>query len=116
MYYSTNRCKCQRLIAKRKEDIGSSREHPKSRGSHPPQIATKKDIPKVCLFLWLGRSDSNTRMTESESVALPLGDAPIWKLAFHLLALFYQKFHNLASVLRAFFKFLQKKFFKRYFQ
>ena len=26
---------------------------------------------------WLGRSDLNTRMTESESVALPLGDAPI---------------------------------------
>ena len=25
---------------------------------------------------WLGRSDSNTRMTESESVALPLGDTP----------------------------------------
>ena len=29
------------------------------------------------LFIWLGISDSNTRMTESESVALPLGDAPI---------------------------------------
>ena len=26
---------------------------------------------------WLGRLDSNQRMTESESVALPLGDTPI---------------------------------------
>jgi hypothetical protein len=25
---------------------------------------------------WLGREDSNLRMTESKSVALPLGDAP----------------------------------------
>ena len=25
---------------------------------------------------WLGQQDSNLRMTESESVALPLGDAP----------------------------------------
>ena len=30
--------------------------------------------------IWLGRSDLNTRMTESESVALPLGDAPIFNL------------------------------------
>ena len=27
---------------------------------------------------WLGISDSNTRMTESESVALPLGESPLW--------------------------------------
>ena len=26
--------------------------------------------------IWLGREDSNLRMTESKSVALPLGDAP----------------------------------------
>ena len=28
---------------------------------------------------WLGISDSNTRMTESESVALPLGESPIYQ-------------------------------------
>ena len=39
---------------------------------------------------WLGRSDSNTRMTESESVALPLGDAP-------MRILFYQIAINLSS-------------------
>ena len=28
---------------------------------------------------WLGRLDSNQRMRESKSLALPLGDAPMWK-------------------------------------
>ena len=28
-------------------------------------------------FVWLGWRDLNSRMTESESVALPLGDTPI---------------------------------------
>ncbi len=28
-------------------------------------------------FCWQGQKDLNLRMTESESVALPLGDAPI---------------------------------------
>ena len=28
---------------------------------------------------WLGRLDSNQRVRESKSLALPLGDAPIWK-------------------------------------
>jgi hypothetical protein len=31
---------------------------------------------RVAKELWLGREDSNLRMTESKSVALPLGDAP----------------------------------------
>ena len=52
--------------------------------------AQKKAYPMVCLFLWLGRSDSNTRMTESESVALPLGDAPMY---------FVGRFHNLTCVI-----------------
>ena len=29
--------------------------------------------------VWLGRLDSNQRMRESKSLALPLGDAPMWK-------------------------------------
>ena len=29
---------------------------------------------------WLGREDSNLRMVESKSTALPLGDAPIGRL------------------------------------
>ena len=32
---------------------------------------------------WLGRLDSNQRITESKSVALPLGDAPITKGFYH---------------------------------
>ena len=31
---------------------------------------------------WLGEQDSNLRMTESESVALPLGDTPTSYLLF----------------------------------
>ena len=34
-------------------------------------------VYSLCKQNWLGRQDSNLRMTESESVALPLGDAPI---------------------------------------
>ena len=30
-------------------------------------------------IVWLGRLDSNQRMRESKSLALPLGDAPLWK-------------------------------------
>ena len=30
-------------------------------------------------IVWLGRLDSNQRMRESKSLALPLGDAPMWK-------------------------------------
>ena len=37
-----------------------------------------KKTPKGAeIFKWLGRLDSNQRITESKSVALPLGDAPI---------------------------------------
>ncbi len=38
--------------------------------------STKKH-PLGCFF-WLGRRDSNPRVTESKSVALPLGDGPIY--------------------------------------
>ena len=31
------------------------------------------------MWEWQGLMDSNHRMTESESVALPLGEAPIWQ-------------------------------------
>ena len=44
-------------------------------------LATKKrrrrTSRKLVLPLWLGWRDLNSRMTESESVALPLGDTPI---------------------------------------
>lgn len=45
-----------------------------------PQILykTKKQPDKSRIaFFWLGWRDLNSRMTESESVALPLGDTPI---------------------------------------
>ena len=45
---------------------------------------------------WLGRSDSNTRMTESESVALPLGDAPMIDYSTIIIAFIKKnkRFHN----------------------
>ena len=43
-----------------------------------------RDKSFIAGFRWLGRQDSNLRMTESESVALPLGDAPVlgWVMGF----------------------------------
>ena len=38
-----------------------------------------KEIESSLCF-WLGWRDSNPRMTESKSVALPLGDSPIYLL------------------------------------
>ena len=55
----------------------SSHEHPIMR-TFLRSVASKNTAHKnSVLYFWLGRSDSNTRMTASESVALPLGDAPI---------------------------------------
>ena len=56
---------------------------------------TKKKTGPVMVpvFSWLGISDSNTRMTESESVALPLGESPrngLWR-AFTLHLHYFSK-------------------------
>ena len=51
------------------------------------------------VYIWLGRSDSNTRMTESESVALPLGDAPICE---NLRSFYLRYFIKLFLILQAF--------------
>ena len=40
---------------------------------------TEKSQVEIRLgFFWLGMRDLNSRMTESESVALPLGESPIF--------------------------------------
>jgi hypothetical protein len=40
-------------------------------------VSAATDLMRSCdTGRWLGREDSNLRMTESKSVALPLGDAP----------------------------------------
>ena len=41
----------------------------------------QSDCMKVSVHNWLGRQGSNLGMTESKSVALPLGDAPIMQCA-----------------------------------
>ncbi len=50
------------------------------RGTDPFQAALGFDRPSrksVSIIAWLGREDSNLRMAESKSAALPLGYAPI---------------------------------------
>ena len=47
--------------------------------------ANKKSRPNGRIFYWLGRLDSNQRMAESESAALPLGDAPTLRAILTLL-------------------------------
>ena len=39
--------------------------------------ASRKGTPSACLFCWLGWPDSNRRVPESKSGALPLGDIPM---------------------------------------
>ena len=44
------------------------------------KIAPAKAFPEsiqMVMRFWLGREDSNLRMAESKSAALPLGDAPM---------------------------------------
>ena len=40
----------------------------------------EKELEMSLRSIWLGRRDSNPRMTEPKSVALPLGDAPSTKV------------------------------------
>ena len=42
---------------------------------------TKKQTAAAICFFSLGYKDSNLEMTESESVALPFGDTPLWNFA-----------------------------------
>ena len=42
----------------------------------------KKSLFLATYLFWLGWLDSNQRMTVSKTVALPLGDSPIWFLDF----------------------------------
>ena len=58
------------------------------------------------VYNWLGRSDSNTRMTESESVALPLGESP--KSFVFYLRYFIKLFHFWQAFLRPFYNFFEK--------
>ena len=90
----------------------SSHEHPIRRAVLPfASSARKKAYSKVCLFSWLGRSDSNTRMTESESVALPLGDAPICGKSFPFTCVILSKIPAFGKRFRA----LLESFFKKAF-
>ena len=46
-------------------------------GSHYRQPSQQKSHPEGWLFCWLGWPDSDRRVRESKSRALPLGDSPL---------------------------------------
>ena len=41
------------------------------------KISLRVETAKNSVFRWMGRQDSNLRMTEPKSVGLPLADAPV---------------------------------------
>ncbi len=45
-------------------------------------MPNEEGVLKDALFIWQGRLDSNQRVTDPETVALPLGHTPIKNIAF----------------------------------
>ena len=84
--------------------LSSPSPPPEGLASCPSPRRTKNTTLFGWCFSWLGRSDSNTRMTESESVALPLGDAPMY---LHLPCYFIKLLCFLQAILPTFRKFFQ---------
>ena len=64
---------------------------------------------RFCLLFWLGWLDLNQRMTESESVALPLGDTPI----ICLLNYYIKQIRKLQAFLSVFLFFPLRGFLKK---
>ena len=58
----------------------TNKKAPDNRGNNE-----EKELEMLLRSIWLGRQDSNLRMTGSKPVALPLGDAP------SLILIFYQE-------------------------
>ena len=61
---------------------------------HPSQ---KQGQPEGCPCFWLGWPDSDRRMPESKSGALPLGYTPIFKSTFVIIAYFLKCVKNFFS-------------------
>ena len=57
-----------------------------------PLRPNKKALLSQGFFVWLGQRDLNPRMKESESVALPLGDAPMINIKIISQRLFFVKY------------------------
>ena len=75
-------CKLLRSVAKNLPQATFSAAHLRGVAlvQIPPlslDVKPKSGRSKPTAFCWLGWRDLNPRMTESESVALPLGDTPI---------------------------------------
>ena len=80
-------------------------------------LAQKKEKPQqICqnFSFWLGRSDSNTRMTESESVALPLGDAPLCRTRVPFTCVILSNFFPFGKRFYTLFQISLKKFLHGY--
>ena len=107
-----SKCRLGFVKSKTPADGHFSREHPIRRDSHlSPQQHKNTAHQNGVLYFWLGRSDSNTRMTESESVALPLGDAPICGKSFPFTCVILSKIPAFGKRFRA----LLESFFKKAF-
>ena len=57
--------------------FSAPRANARYRGRSCTLSQQKYSAPFGTLYFWLGMSDSNARMTESETVALPLGESPL---------------------------------------
>ena len=64
-------CRGTRLSIGYEKDVTSD-----ARNKHKKKKSTPIRDLRVEALDWLGRRDSNPRVTESKSVALPLGDGP----------------------------------------
>ena len=71
---------------------------------------TKKPLPKKW-FIQQGYKDSNLEMTESESVALPFGDSPVFAFRLRQVVL-YNTLRENASPFFHFFLFSGRKIVK----
>ena len=54
--------------------------------SKPPNLIQEKRPADASHFSWLGRRDSNPRMSAPKTDALPLGDAPTTLLLYHMVS------------------------------
>jgi hypothetical protein len=73
------RIKLNEINPHRRSDFTRRRRISRPQAFHKSRkgfISLKKALANASAFFWLGWLDSNQRMTESKSVALPLGYTP----------------------------------------
>src|SRR6476660_3444256 len=72
---------CRQFSRLQEATAGCSRTMADVFGSGVKRLRSAADLcEQLRTEMWLGREDSNLRMVESKSTALPLGDAPTGRL------------------------------------